>query len=209
MTPSDISPSALCAETAGLEQVVLLNEEGEAIGVADKRLVHHPATPLHLAFSCYVFNAAGDLLVTQRALDKLTFPGVWTNTACGHPAPGEGFLAGVRRRTHDELGIELQDLRVVLPRFRYQAVMASGVMENEICPVTTALTLDDPQVDPAEVAATTWVPWRLFRDDVITGRRAVSSWCHEQVHQLAPLADDPLLWSGAPLDQLPPAAQVR
>ncbi len=93
---------------------------------------------------------------------------------------------------------------MVLPRFRYRAVMANGVMENEICPVTTALTLDDPRVDPAEVAATTWVPWSAFRDDVLTSRRDVSSWCHEQVHQLAPLGDDPLSWPARSLDELHP-----
>ena len=147
--------------------------------------------------------------MSQRALRKPTFPGAWTNSACGHPAPREGFLDAVRRRTGQELGIGLEALQVVLPRFRYHAVMSNGVAENEICPVTTAVTPDLPSPDPSEVEATAWVPWPEFRDTVLDGRRSVSPWCFEQVEQLAGLDDDPLGWAAAPLSALPPAAAPR
>jgi isopentenyl-diphosphate Delta-isomerase len=168
-----------------VELVVLLDEAGGAIGTAPKASVHHASTPLHLAFSCYVFDTAGRLLVTQRALSKPTFPGVWTNTVCGHPAPGEDIQEAVRRRARDELGITLDSLTLVLPRFRYTATMADGVRENELCPVFTATTADQVRPDAAEVEAFEWVPWADFRDEVLAGIRAVSSWCAEQVPALA------------------------
>ena len=87
------------------ELVVLLDEQGEAIGTTPKRGVHHADTPLHLAFSCYLFDDTGRLLMTRRALHKPTWPGAWTNSVCGHPAPGEPIEDAVRRRVLDEVGV--------------------------------------------------------------------------------------------------------
>ena len=173
---------------SGVERVVLLSEAGEPIGTAPKAEVHHADTPLHLAFSCYLFDPQGRLLITQRAWSKRTWPGVWTNSCCGHPAPGESSADAVRRRVSQELGAELTDLRLALPDFRYRAVMDDGVVENEICPVHVA-TCPDPQAlspDPSEVAEHAWVDWLEFRDDVLSGRREVSPWCRLQLAELEP-----------------------
>jgi isopentenyl-diphosphate Delta-isomerase len=167
------------------ELVVLVDEDGNAIGAAPKTTTHHAKTPLHLAFSCYVFDRAGRLLLTQRAHDKPTFPGVWTNSFCGHPSPGEDMFEAVERRARQELGMTLRELRLALPTFRYEATMANGVRENELCPVFTAIATSDATPDPCEVAALEWVPWRLFRDEVLAGERDVSLWCAEQVSELA------------------------
>ncbi|MDF2442175.1 MAG: isopentenyl-diphosphate Delta-isomerase [Subtercola sp.] len=150
------------------EQVVLLSDAGNPIGVADKATVHTFSTPLHLAFSCHVFDGAGRILVTRRALSKRTWPGVWTNSFCGHPAPGESFEDALARRARDELGIGagLASVEVVLPDFRYRAVDANGIVENEICPVYTAVFVppaaasgaapDALQPNPDEVAEWQW-----------------------------------------------------
>ena len=116
-----------------MEQVVLVDDDGTPIGVADKATVHGPNTPRHLAFSCYGFDAGGRLLVTQRASSKLTFPLVWTNTCCGHPAPGETPADAATRRLRRELGLEVQDMRMVLPDFSYRA-SDGRVEENELLP---------------------------------------------------------------------------
>lgn len=190
-----------------VELVTLVDDAGRSLGTSPKAEVHHAATPLHLAFSCYVFDPESRLLVTQRAYEKHTWPGVWTNTVCGHPAPGEGAEDAVVRRAADELGLALHDLRLVLPRFRYRAVMPNGVVENELCPVFTAVTTADPRPNGAEVAAVDWAPWSLFTADVLSGRRTVSPWCVSQLEGLLPLGPDPLAWPAHERAELPAAAR--
>jgi isopentenyl-diphosphate Delta-isomerase len=189
-----------------VESVVLLDEAGRALGVADKAAVHTAQTPLHLAFSCYVFNGNGEFLLTRRAESKRTWPGVWTNTCCGHPSPGEPVADSVRRRLRQELGIGGAELVLVLPRFRYQARMANGVTENEVCPVYAAYSDEVPVPDPAEVAEVRWVDWERFRDEARTGLQPVSPWCAMQLAELAALGPQPLTWVPADAADLPPAA---
>ncbi|MDC5699139.1 isopentenyl-diphosphate Delta-isomerase [Intrasporangium calvum] len=186
------------------ELVVLLSPDGQAIGTAPKASVHHAQTPLHLAFSAYVFNERGELLLTQRAHDKATFPSVWTNSACGHPGPGERLGDAVRRRVATELGLAVTDLRVVLPRFAYRAEL-DGVVEWELCPVLVGRVDGDPSPHPAEVADVGWVDWAQFADEVLEGRREVSVWCGEQVAELVRLGSDPEAWPTADPAELPPA----
>lgn len=188
------------------ELVVLLDEDGRAVGTEPKRSVHHESTPLHLAFSCYVFDADGALLLTQRARSKPTWPGAWTNSVCGHPLPGEELAAAVRRRVQDEIGVRLDSVDLALPAFRYQAVMDNGVRENEMCPVFVATTTEQLRPDPSEVEDTAWVPWSRFRDEVLDGRRDVSPWCREQVALLAEQERRQGRLGAGEWDLLPPAA---
>jgi len=186
---------------------VLLDEDGRAVGTTPKAEVHHADTPLHLAFSCYAFDTDGRLLVTRRALSKPTFPGVWTNTVCGHPGPGEDLADAVIRRAHEELGLDLSDVRLVLPAFRYAATMPNGVRENELCPVFVAHANVDPAPARDEVEEWTWVPWTEFRDDVLNGSREVSPWCVEQVTALAKIESAEGTFAEADVQLLPPAAR--
>ena len=164
------------------EQVVLVDDAGRPVGVADKATVHGARTPRHLAFSCYGFDAAGRLLGTRRAHNKRTFPGVLTNTCCGHPAPGEALEDAVRRRLSDELGLTAVDLRLVLPDFGYRA-SAGGVEENELCPVFVATLVGTPRPAPAEVESCRWWTWDGFLAAARTGE--LSPWATLQ----APLLD--------------------
>lgn len=190
------------------EQVVLVDDEGHPTGIADKATVHGPDTPLHLAFSAYLFDDSGRLLLTQRAMDKRTFPGLWTNSVCGHPEPGEDLSSAVVRRALRELGLGVERLRLVLPTFRYRAEMA-GVVENELCPVYVGwVAAADLAPAEDEVGGTEWVDWRTFSGDVLGGRRAVSPWCSEQVEQLVPLGAEPRSWPEGDEALLPPAAHA-
>ncbi len=198
------------------ELVVLLDERGHRTGTAPKAEVHSAQTPLHLAFSCYLFDGAGHLLLTRRAEHKRTWPGVWTNSFCGHPAPDEELTAAVRRRGRQELGVEIEQVVLVLPAFRYQAVMADGTRENEMCPVYVAQAGDGGRgllADPDEVAATEWTEWPAFSTAVLAGERDVSPWCRQQVADLVAALGPS--WDGrSPVDaadpaMLPPAGHHR
>ncbi|MDO9590383.1 MAG: isopentenyl-diphosphate Delta-isomerase [Microcella sp.] len=158
------------------ETVVLLSDDGDVIGTAPKATVHTAETPLHLAFSCHVFDAQGRVLVTRRALEKATWPGVWTNSFCGHPAPGEDTIEAIVRRAQRELGLTLTDVQVALPDFRYRAVDASGVVENEICPVYTARAEGELAPAADEVAEWAWVEPAELRASVTAAPFAFSPW---------------------------------
>ncbi|GAB3694938.1 isopentenyl-diphosphate Delta-isomerase [Nocardiopsis oceani] len=167
------------------EFVVLLDEDHQRVGVADKATVHTEDTPLHLAFSCYVVGPDGRVLLTRRALGKTTWPGVWTNSCCGHPAPEETMVEAVHRRVRQELGIGLTEVTEALPDFRYRAVSAEGIVENEFCPVFWARTEDTPAPDPSEIAEFAWAAWS---DVTALAERTpwlISPWAAEQVPRLA------------------------
>ncbi|GAA1690637.1 isopentenyl-diphosphate Delta-isomerase [Microbacterium sediminicola] len=166
------------------EEVVLVDDDGTPIGTAPKASVHGTETALHLAFSCHVVNEDGDVLVTRRALDKKTWPGVWTNSFCGHPRPAEPLLHAVHRRAEFELGITLSEIELALPLFRYRATDASGVVENEICPVYIARTVDDLDLNPREVLEARWVPPTQLREGLAATPWAFSPWLVLQSQQL-------------------------
>jgi isopentenyl-diphosphate Delta-isomerase len=166
------------------EYVVLLDDEGREIGTALKSSVHGTDTALHLAFSCHVVDDDGRVLVTRRALEKKTWPGVWTNSFCGHPRPAEPLLAAVERRAGQELGLSLEGIELALPLFRYRATDASGMVEHEICPVYTARAVGEPELNPREVADARWVePADLARALEATPW-AFSPWLVLQAEQL-------------------------
>lgn len=198
----------MTAVIAGEELVVLCGPDGSFAGTAVKRSVHHADTPLHLAFSCYLFDRDGRVLVTRRAFGKPTWPGVRTNSCCGHPAPGEAMPIAVTRRLQQELGIRPDAVELVLPRFRYRARMADGMVENELCPVYRAVTTDTRVVaDQDEVAEAWWTPWEAFVSQ-IADADTLSPWSALQVAELRNLGARPDQWPTARDEELPAAARM-
>lgn len=165
------------------EYVVYVDETGKPTGeTAEKFSAHHKNTKLHLAFSCYVFDEKNQLLVTQRALSKKVWPGVWTNSVCGHPAPGESMDDAIARRLQYELGMEVTGLTLVLPNYRYTTPPFNGIIENEFCPVFVARKATDPNPNPEEVEAYKWMTWDDFSAAVQADTDDVWSWwCKDQL----------------------------
>jgi isopentenyl-diphosphate delta-isomerase len=173
--------------TPKCEEVVLLGNDGSPIGCADKARIHTKDTPLHSAFSVFLFNREGQMLVQQRAWSKKTWPGIWSNACCGHPLPGESLEAAAHRRLADELGLGEIELTLALPHFRYRAEYL-GVVENEICPVFVGCCQTSPRPNPAEVAATDWVDWEAFirNDPEFDEYSPWSKWEAAQLQRLLP-----------------------
>jgi len=164
--------------------VVLLDEDGREVGTAPKSSVHGADTSLHLAFSCYVFNDHGEVLITRRALGKKTWPGVWTNSFCGHPAPAETLTDAVHRRAEFELGMAIRDIDLTLPLFRYRATDSSGIVENEVCPVYRAHAVGTPSPNPDEVMEFAWTDPASLRRSVLSTPFAFSPWLVLQMREL-------------------------
>lgn len=166
------------------DDVVLVDDEGNEIGTAPKSSVHGTDTALHLAFSCHVRDDDGRVLVTRRALEKRTWPGVWTNSFCGHPRPAEPLLHAVKRHAESELGLQLADIELALPLFRYRATDASGIVEHEICPVYTARAASLLTPNPNEVVETRWVEPSALVAALDAAPWAFSPWLVLQARQL-------------------------
>lgn len=164
--------------------VILLDEEHRPVGTAPRESVHGAATPLHLAFSCWLLDDDGRVLMTRRALGKRSWPGVWTNSFCGHPRPDEPLADAVRRHGRSELGVDVSSITPLLDDFSYRAVDASGVVENEFCPVFTARAALPPDPHPAEVAELAWVEVADLRTALAAAPWALSPWLRDQAAAL-------------------------
>jgi len=161
------------------EMVVLVDEENNPLATARKSETHNGDTKLHRAFSVFLFNSAGELLMQQRAFGKLTWPGVWSNSCCGHTMLNETTKQAAARRLSFELGVRGVELKMVLPDFRYRAEK-DGVVENEICPVLVGFYDQEVVPNPLEVAEIAWIGWDDFLDQIRHGKSELSPWAIEE-----------------------------
>jgi isopentenyl-diphosphate delta-isomerase len=132
----------------------LVDEQGRTIGTAEKLTAHQAPGQLHRAFSVFLFDTDGRMLLQQRALGKYHSPGVWSNTCCGHPYPGETPFAAAARRTAEELGaapLRLQQAGTVTYNHPDEA---TGLVEREYNHLFVGIAAAEQRPDPSEVAAT-------------------------------------------------------
>lgn len=165
------------------DKIVFVDEENNTIATGDKLPSHTNDTKLHRAFSVFLFNQEGEFLMQQRALSKKTWPGVWSNSCCGHVMLHETVAAAAKRRLKFELGVTGVDLEMALPDFRYLAEK-DGVVENEICPVLIGIVDGEPKVNPSEVEQIKWVNWDEFVVSLDNPETDISPWAIEEVRLL-------------------------
>src|SRR5690242_3143777 len=132
------------------EQVILVDEHNNEIGIMDKQEAHEKAV-LHRAFSVFIFNSEGKLLLQQRAASKYHSAGLWTNTCCSHPRPGEATLDGAHRRLEEEMGFDTE-LKEKF-HFIYKAPFDNGLTEHELDFIYTGKFEGEPKLNLEEVQA--------------------------------------------------------
>lgn len=147
-----------------LEEVILVDERDAVIGTMEK-LEAHRLGLLHRAFSVFVFNDAGELLLHRRADSKYHSGGLWTNTCCSHPRMGESVVEAAHRRLHEEMGFDC-DVTPVFS-FLYKAPLGD-LIEHELDHVLIGTWNGTPTPDPAEVS-----DWKYMRvEDILTDMEA-------------------------------------
>ena len=131
----------------------LVDEQGRTIGTAEKLAAHQAPGQLHRAFSVFLFDAEGRMLLQQRALGKYHSPGVWSNTCCGHPYPEEAPFVAAARRTAEELGAAPVRLQAAGTVTYHHPDETTGLVEKEYNHLFVGIAAAEQHPDPAEVAA--------------------------------------------------------
>ena len=163
------------------DEVILVDEEDREVGTAPKLRAHREGW-LHRAFSVFLFNSRGELLLQRRADDKYHSAGLWSNTCCSHPRPGEETDAAARRRLGEEMGLSAPLLPVF--DFRYRAAFADGLWEHELDHVYIGRSDADPHPDPAEVAGWRWASVDAVVREMERDPEAFTVWFREPFEEL-------------------------
>jgi isopentenyl-diphosphate delta-isomerase len=156
-----------------VEKVILVNEKDEAIGIMEKMEAHEKGL-LHRAFSVFIFNSKGEMLLQRRALNKYHSAGLWTNTCCSHPRPGEDTRSAAQRRLHEEMGLYVElDFMTV---FTYKTPFDNGLTEYEIDHVYIGKTDADPNINPDEVDSYCWKLTSDIKEELTAQPGKFTSW---------------------------------
>lgn len=168
------------------DNIILVDEHDNELGTGEKLAVHK-AGLLHRCFSIFVFNSEGQLLLQKRARGKYHSGGLWTNTTCSHPRPGESDKTGAKRRLQQEMGMSV-DLEEKFT-FTYRAELDNGITEHEFDHVFFGVSDSDPVPDPEEAEAWKWVDMDWLAQDISDHPEHYSVWlkaCFNQVLRQLP-----------------------
>lgn len=157
------------------EYIILVNENDEPLGTIEKMEAHEKGL-LHRAFSVFLFNTRGEMLLQQRALDKYHSGGLWTNACCSHPSPGEETRDAALRRLKEEMGIET-DLEKIFD-FIYRAEFENGLIEHELDHVFAGEYEGLINVNPEEVNDFCYKSMSAIQESLVTHPKKYTAWFH-------------------------------
>ncbi|MEO7800515.1 MAG: isopentenyl-diphosphate Delta-isomerase [Ginsengibacter sp.] len=156
-----------------MTEVVLVNDQDEAIGTMEK-LEAHQKGELHRAFSIFIYNGRGEMLLQQRAMSKYHNGGLWTNACCSHPNPGEAIEAAASRRLKEELGFTAPIKKIF--SFTYKAEFANGLTEYEFDHVFVGTYDGKINADPSEVMNVKYITQKQLQDDLKHSPAFFTAW---------------------------------
>jgi len=156
------------------EPLILVDGDDRELGFLDKAAAHRGRGTLHRAFSLFIFNPRGQVLLQQRAAGKRLWPGYWSNACCSHPRRGETLESAVHRRLDEELGLQcpLQPLF----KFEYQAQFDDDGAEHELCAVYAGICADAPRMNPTEIAAVRYIAPEALDAEIAAAPDAFTPW---------------------------------
>jgi isopentenyl-diphosphate delta-isomerase len=159
---------------SGDEQLILVDSDDREIGHLTKADAHLGSGVLHRAFSLFVFNPEGELLVQQRAPGKRLWPGYWSNTCCSHPHPGERMDTAIARRLREELGMTAE--LGFLFKFQYQTRYDAHGAEHELCWVYAGYSSERPCANVDEIAAWRYVAPQALQAEITCAPERFTPW---------------------------------
>jgi isopentenyl-diphosphate delta-isomerase len=165
----------------GIEYVVLVNDNDMPLGTMEKMEAHERGK-LHRAFSVFIFNKKGEMMLQRRALEKYHSPGLWTNTVCSHPHPGENILDAAHRRMMEEMGFDCE-LKEIFS-FKYKANVGGGLTEHEFDHVFIGTTDEKPNPNPEEVSEWKYMSMNDVMEDIRNNPQNYTEWFKIAIKEL-------------------------
>jgi isopentenyl-diphosphate delta-isomerase len=170
-----MSDTATATDTEAA-QLALVDEHDRLLGSAEKLSAHLPPGKLHRAFSVFLLDRDGRVLLQQRAASKYHFGGLWSNSCCGHPGPDDDVTAAASRRTDEELGTGPLELTPVGTMLYTATDLGSGLVERELDHLLVGIYEREPQPDPNEVMATRRLSWDELVAEVAAAPELYTPW---------------------------------
>ena len=173
---------------SAIKEVILVDSNDNEIGRMEKMEAHQKGL-LHRAFSVFVFNSKGELLLQKRALGKYHSEGLWTNTCCSHPSPDESIVVAAKRRLQEEMGFSCE--LVAAHSFIYHVSLDNDLEEHELDHILIGSCNEDPILNKEEASDFKWMKLEDIKEDLESNPMNYTSWfkiiIQEQYEQLTQL----------------------